>query len=787
MRRRFQPFVDGLSDWLINQRHLLFAIFAALTVVLGWSARHVQIDPGFQKFLPAKHPYMKTMMEYLDIFPDANQLLISLRWKGEGDIYNPEFMEELRKATDDVFFIPGVDRVNVSSIFTPNVRYIEITEQGFNGDVIVPARFTGSPDDMAKVRNNVEKCPQCIGLLVSKDGKAAMIRAAINERDPQTGKIDRMLYWNVAQSLASLREKYNHGNTEVNIIGFPMLLAAVLGGLIGVFKFFIYALAITVAMLYLYSRSVKLTLVALLVAVLPVLWLLGVLPLVGAGIDPMSILVPFLIFSIGVSHAVQMTSAWRYEVVAGASSIEASRASFRKLFIPGSVALLTNALGFAVIMFIDIPIVHELGITACIGVLLMVITNKMVLPIILTHVKLEQSSLERGRRLRSGFAQWLWWRVSASAEPRKALWVFAAWLLVLGVTTVASRSLLIGDTGRGFPELWPDSQVNRDTQQITSTFDISTDALGVIVEAKNFDGDSCLHYDVVNAVDRFETYMRGVDGVQSVLSVGGLGKMVIGAFNEGNPRWEALPRSDQALSAGSPAFEPALGFNTESCRAIKVMIFTRDHESATVSRVASAVEQFIAKDHTSGVVFRLGSGSIGVAAATNEAVAKAEAKMLLAIFAALTILCFITFRSYTAVLSVMLPLTMVSIFCNALMAKLGIGLKVATLPVVALGVGVGVDYGIYLFERIQHHMAHSSADFREAFHQAMLERGAASVFTSLTMSIAVGTWIFSQLKFQADMGLLLSFMFLVNMIGAIGMLPALGTWFNRCNGPTAKA
>src|SRR3569833_1058105 len=317
--KRFQPVVDGFSDWLIKHRHRLFLLFTAITVALGFSATRVQIDPGFVKMLPAEHPYMKTMMEYLDIFPDADQLLINLRWKGEGDIYNPEFKEELRKATDDVFFIPGVDRVNVSSIFTPNVRYIEITEQGFNGDVIVPARFTGSPEDMAKVRNNVEKCPQCIGLLVSKDAKAAMIRAAINARDPQTGKIDRMLYWNVAQSLAKLREKYDYGKIEVNIIGFPMILAAVLGGLIGVFKFFVYALLITVAMLYIYSRSVKLTLVALTVALLPVLWLLGVLPLIGAGIDPMSILVPFLLFSIGVSHAVQMTSAWRQEVLAGAA------------------------------------------------------------------------------------------------------------------------------------------------------------------------------------------------------------------------------------------------------------------------------------------------------------------------------------------------------------------------------------------------------------------------------------------------------------------------------------
>jgi predicted RND superfamily exporter protein len=99
-------------------------------------------------------------------------------------------------------------------------------------------------------------------------------------------------------------------------------------------------------------KDVKLTLVALVVAMMPVLWLLGTLPILGFGIDPLSILVPFLIFSIGVSHAVQMTKTWEREVVSGVDSLTAAKRSFAKLFIPGTLALLTNVLGFAVIMVI---------------------------------------------------------------------------------------------------------------------------------------------------------------------------------------------------------------------------------------------------------------------------------------------------------------------------------------------------------------------------------------------------------------------------------------------------
>ena len=777
--------VHKFADLLIGLRNVWSVVFVAATLFFGYSATKVQLDPGFLKLIPVQHEYMRTMMHYMKDFSGANTLLVNLRWKGEGDIYNPEFMKAMQEATDEVFFIPGINRTKVSSIFTPNTIYIEITEEGFNGEPVVPATFSATPEELERVRHNVGLSGQ-IGLIVANDGKSALVRADLQDYDPNApADQQRVDYWEVQKKLEEIRNKFEKGNVEVNIIGFARLLGDVIYGLIGVFAFFGLAFAITVALLYWYTRSARMTVTAVIVALLPVLWLIGILPLIGFGIDPMSILVPFLIFSIGVSHAVQMTNAWRQEVCAGASSVEAAHASFRKLFIPGAVALLTNALGFAVIMFIDIPIVHELGITACLGVLLMIITNKMILPIILTHLKLEESSVKQSTRSDSPRMARLWGSIARCADPRYSLWVFGACLVLLGVSTVLSRGLVIGDTGRGAPELRADSRYNYDDRVINQSYNIGTDVLTVIVEAPNFEGDSCLQYPVINLVDRFELFLNGVSGVQSVTSSAGIGKLVISSFNEGNPRMRALPRSQVGLSTGSKGFDPNLGINNESCRAIQVMIFMKNHEGATIAHVISEIKRFIALNPTEGVTMRLASGNVGVMAATIEAVSAAEVRMLLAIFGALTILCLITFRSWRAVLCVIVPLTIVSIFCNALMASLGIGLKVATLPVIALGVGVGVDYGIYLFERIQHHMRDEGVSFAAAFENAMRERGSAAVFTAITMAVAVGTWTLSALKFQADMGLLLSFMFLVNMLGAICLLPAMGSWLFRVTSPRA--
>ncbi|QEZ44570.1 efflux RND transporter permease subunit [Cupriavidus oxalaticus] len=769
---RLGRFVDACAGVLMHRRRLLLLLCLAVTVALGCSATRLRLDPGFNKMIPLQHPYMQVFTKYASTFSGANTVLVSLRWKGDGDIYNAAFMDKLRHATDEVFFIPGVDRSRVFSLFTPNVRYTEVTEAGFRGDVVVPGRFSGAPDELDKVRRNVARSGQ-IGRLVSNDLRSALIRAELRETDPATGKtID---YGSVARQLEKIRAQFSGEDVEVNIVGFAKLVGDVEEGIAGVMGFFALAFAVTALLLWLYTRSLRITVLALVVALLPVGWLLGLLPLLGYGIDPMSILVPFLIFSIGVSHAVQMTNAWKQEVVQGHSPLESANAAFRKLFIPGTVALLTNALGFMVIMRIEIDIVRELGITACLGVLLMIVTNKVFLPILLSYTRLEPSALARSQARRAQGGGGLWHKFGALARPAPALGVFVAALALLAAGAIESRGLKIGDVGSGAPELRADSRYNRDSASIVSQYNIGSDALTVVVEPTGFD-DGCLHYPVMSAVERFEMHMRGVSGVQSVVSVSSLAKVVIGAYNEGNPRWEALPRSAEGLSQGAKAYDPDNGMNTSNCQAIQVLIYTANHEGATIAHIVREIRRFTAADKTPNVAFRLAGGNIGVMAATNEAVEEAEVAMLLAIFGAITLLCLLTFRSWRAVLCIIVPLTLVSVLCNALMARLGIGLKVSTLPVITLGVGVGVDYGIYLYERIQHQIREEGQALPQAFAEAMRQRGSAALFTALTMCIGVGTWAFAALKFQADMGILLAFMFLVNLFGAVSLLPALAAW-----------
>ncbi|WP_273452921.1 efflux RND transporter permease subunit [Nevskia ramosa] len=776
--------IQGLSNLLFNNRALMLAIFAALTVFLAWSASGLKVDAGFKKMIPLEHPYMKTFTDYEQTFGGANRIIVALiREPVEGQtttIFDKAFMADLKAATDDLFYIKGVDRPTVQSLFTPNVRFIEIVEGGFAGGNVIPATFQGEPEDLETVRRNVQKAG-LVGRLVSNDLHGALIRADLLDVDPETG--EKLNYPRIAAELETLRAKYQKDGITVHIIGFAKAVGDITDGAKGVIAFFLIAFVITALLLLWYTKSAKLTGVALVCALLPVLWLLGSLPLAGYGIDPLSILVPFLIFSIGCSHAVQMTNAWKDAIADGFDSTDASRFAFSQLFIPGTLALVTNALGFLVIMLIEIDIVRELGITATLGVSLMIVTNKMVLPILLTYLRIDQKTLDAKQAQEKSFEP-IWRACSHFAERRTAVWAIAGSVVLLVVGFALARGQKVGDLGSGLPELREDSRYNRDNAAITNNFKIGVDVISIVVQTHDIDG-ACTDHRVMDAMDAFEWKMKNVAGIASAISLPGMAKIVNAGFNEGSLRWRVLARNRDVLAQAVTPIDTGTGLLNSDCSAMQMLFFTSDHQGETLAHIVQSVKDWNLEFHSPSsefkaiaplVEFKLASGNAGVMAATNEAVEEADKHELAAIFGAITLMCLLTFRSFGATLCIILPLALVSLLNNALMAVLGIGLKVSTLPVVALGVGVGVDYGIYLYDRIEVHLHHGKR-LTEAFFIALKERGAAAAFTAVTMSLGVATWAFSALKFQADMGLLLSFMFLVNMLGALILLPSLLAFF----------
>ncbi|MGB5391890.1 MAG: MMPL family transporter [Thermoanaerobaculia bacterium] len=765
--------INRLQNLIFGNRRLVVAIFALMTAFMAFQASNLRIDAGFAKLLPLEHEYMKTYVEYRDAFGGANRVVIAIRAR-DGDIFTPKFFEVLQQVTDAVVFIPGVDRTRVMSLFTPNVRFTEVVEDGISGGNVIPDDFEMNDEGLAKVRANLLKSAY-VGRLVANDFSSALVVASLLEIDPTTG--ERLDYLNVADQLEEVRQKYSNHEVGVefdyHIIGFAKVIGDIASGVARVVLFFLVAFFITAVFVYLYSQSAKLTLIVVGCSLIAVIWQLGLVTLLGFGIDPMSILVPFLIFAIGVSHGVQMVSAFRAEVYEGSNSLDAAKIGFRKLIIPGSIALLSDTIGFITIMLIKIRMIQEMAITASLGVAVIILTDLVLVPVLLSYVNLDEK-YETKLRTRASKMDNLWSVLAKVAAPRPAaiIVLVAAALFALGGWK--ATQIKIGDLHRGVPELRADSQYNIDTEVITKHFSIGVDVITVIVESEP---EACTRHDLMTTIDRFEWHMRNVPGVQSVLGIATVAKIISAGWNEGSLKWRVLPRNPSTMAQAVTYIDTSTGLLNSDCSVMPVYIYSQDHKAETIDRIVSAVKDYRELYGSDEVKFRLATGNVGVMAATNETVSTAQFPMLMWIFAAIIVLCLITFRSLRATLCIVLPLALVSILAYALMTILEIGLKISTLPVVALGVGIGVDYGIYIYARLRSILAEGEG-LQEAYRDTLRLTGSGVIFTGFTLAMGVATWIFSPLKFQADMGILLTFMFLVNMLGAIVLLPALAYWLH---------
>ncbi|WP_081801408.1 RND family transporter [Herminiimonas sp. CN] len=756
---------------LFNHRILLVVLCLIITAVLGYQARGLKLNAAFEKMIPAKHPYI---VNYLankgQLAGLGNTLRIAVESKN-GTIFDAAYLETVRKINDEVFLYPGVDRPFMKSLWTTATRWTGVTEDGLDGGPVIPEDYDGSAKSLAQVRLNVERSGE-IGQLVAANYKSSIVLVPLQDKNAETGEL--IDYHTLSQRLEQLRQKYETENVKLHITGFAKVVGDLIDGLQQVLLFFAGAIAICTGVLYWYTRCLRSTMLVVLCSMIAVVWLLGLLPTLGYELDPYSILVPFMVFAIGMSHGAQKMNGIMQDIGRGTHKLVAARYTFRRLIVAGITALLADAVGFAVLMVIDIKVIQDLAVTASIGVAVLIFTNLVLIPILLSYTGVDAKAAQRslkselmdkmdGQHRKHPF----WAFLDLFTRPKWARIAIVS-ATILGVIGFAiSLQLKIGDTDPGAPELRPNSRYNIDNAYMVANYAASSDTYVVMVKTPQF---HCGHYNTLLEVNALEWQLQQLPGVESTNSLATLAKRSAAGMNEGSLKWYEIPRSQEMLNAIITRAPREL-FN-QNCDLLTIYVSLKDHKADTLDRVVQTFEAFAAKHNNAELRFLSAAGNAGIEAATNIVVKRANVQMLLLVYAAVIVLAFITFRSWRAVICAVLPLMLTSVLCEALMVYLNIGVKVATLPVIALGVGIGVDYALYVLTvtlaRLREGMSLS-----EAYYKALLFTGRVVVLTGVTLGLAVATWAFSPIKFQADMGILLAFMFVWNMLGALILLPAL--------------
>ena len=764
----FDPNAGSFIERLIfNYRWVVLLLCAVITLFLGFQISKLQLGASFEKIIPQQHPYIQNFNRHQNDLTGLGDVVRIAVHNPDGNIYDRNYMETLRQINDEVFLLPGVNRSQMKSLWTPATRWVGVTEFGLEGGPVIPDGYDGSPASLDQLAANIARSGE-VGQLVAEDYRSSVLLVPLLAQTADGQPLD---YTVLGRQLEDLRERYQAQGVNIHITGFAKLVSDLIDGVSAVMVFFAVTLVLALLLIYWFTRCWRSTLLVIGVSLIAVICLLGLLPTLGYVLDPYSILVPFLVFAIGLSHALQKTNGIMQDIGRGMDKLMAARQTFRRLFLVGVTALLSDTVGFAVLLIIDIGAIQQLAIAASLGVGLLILTNLVLLPVLLSYTgvsdKAVQRSLKIEARIQSGDKHPLW-RLLDIFTRRNWATGSIAMALLLGVGAFSiSTQLKIGDLDPGAPELRKNSTYNRDVAFLNEAYGASSDVMAVMVETP---GGTCAAYDTLNKVDALEWQLRQLDGVESTNTLSLLNRRMLAGLSEGSPKWYEFNPNQQMLNMITSSVPR--GLYNDACSLLTLYIYLRDHEAETLTRVVEHVEAFAAANNTEEVQFLLAAGTAGIEAATNIVVKQAWNRMLLMVYGAVFLLCLVTFRSWRASLVAMLPLFLVSLLTEAMMVLLGIGVKVATLPVIALGVGVGVDYALYILS-IMLTCLRTGQTLSEAYYRALTMTGKVVMLIGATLSLGVITWIFSPIKFQADMGLLLAFMFLGNMVAALILLPAL--------------
>ncbi|VVO80542.1 hypothetical protein PS893_01763 [Pseudomonas fluorescens] len=783
-----------LERLIFNNRLLVVLTCLIVTVVLSYfAATGLTLNASFEKMIPQSQPYIKNYLENRQALRGLGNTVRVVVENTDGDIYDPKYLEVLKQVNDTLFLTPGVDRAWIKSLWTPAVRWTEVTEEGFRGGPVMPDSYNGSASGVEQLRLNIARSG-IIGSLVGNNFKSSMIVVPLLEKDPVTGAaidyhhFSRMLeeqlrdkFEFAGSSAVHLAGEEGKGPIKIRVIGFAKLVGDLIDGLMLIMMYFGAAALIATAIIFGFTRCVRSTALVILCSVVAVVWQLGLITLFGYALDPFSILVPFLVFAIGVSHGAQKMNGIMQDVGRGTHQLVAARYTFRRLFLAGLTALLADAVGFAVLMLIDIPVIQDLAVTASIGVAVLIFTNLVLLPVLLSYWGVSPKAAARSLRQESqelkgkGLGN-VWSLLDRFTERRWAtVAVVVAGLLAVGGFMVSTQ-LKIGDLDPGAPELRADSRYNRDNAYITANYSLSSDQFAVMVKTAS---EGCLKYETLVEADRLGWLLQQQPGVQTTVSLVNAVRQITAGSYEGNPKMLTVARNQNVLNYGAQQASvnnPEL-FDSD-CSMMPVIAYLSDHKAETLDHVVKVADQFAREHSNDDRKFMLAAGSAGIEAATNIVVRDANRTMLFYVYGAVIVLCFITFRSWRAVVVAVVPLMLTSILCEALMVWLGMGVKVATLPVIALGVGIGVDYALYLLS-VQLAQQRAGLSLTEAYKNSVAFTGKVVALVGITLAAGVITWAWSPIKFQADMGILLTFMFIWNMVGALVLIPALSHFLLR--------
>ncbi|HKX94536.1 MAG TPA: MMPL family transporter [Methylibium sp.] len=754
-----------LFEALIEQRRWVIAVVMILTAAMAWMAAHVEVKTVFSDLLPKNHPYVAVNQKFKATFGGSNMVSIMLETE-QGDIFDPKVLAKVQKLTVGLQQVDSIDTYQIVSIASKKVKEVRASTEGVESRPIMWPELPKTAEEIATLKEAVLNNSLIYGPYVSMDMKATLITADFLDGD--------INYSKAFDQIMTLVKEAEGDGVMVRVVGEPVLYGWVNYYLDETILIFFAAIASLVLILLLITRTWHGTLLPLLAGVISAIWALGAAELMGFHLDPLVIVVAFLITAQAISNSVQLISRYDDEIARGASSSRAAAlASAKNLFKPSMLAIVADAGCVLVVALTPIPMLEKISYIGTVWILSIFVSALLMTPVMLSFFKGGQRPVHPVN-IRPVLDAIL----GACAGVVTTRWRYA----VLGLSAIVfavsgwyAFNLKVGDANPGSPILWPDSSYNRDATDINRQFQ-GSDRMFVVVAGK--EKGAMREPEVLDSMASFQRYMESQPEVGGSISLADILPQVRRVLREGNPMYAELGRD--ANENGELTYMFVSGsdpgdmdrYADADAQNGAVTLFFRDHQGETIRTAVARVQEYVANNPIEKAEYLLAGGLVGVLAAVNEVILAGQIEAIALALLVLVVCCTVTYRSTVAGVFFMIPVMLSNTITFSYMALNDIGMNINTLPVVALGIGLGVDYTFYIVDGIREELHHSS-DVEAAILKSLRSAGRGVLITALTLITSVGLWSFSSLRLQADMGLLIALWLFISAFSALFIMPAI--------------
>lgn len=762
---RVSHFFHKLDVGLFNHPRIILGLILGLTIFFAAQIPGVRMYSDFADQLPQSHPYIQLHNEIKDNFGGANVIIVGVEVK-DGDIFTNETLHLVNDVTQAVDSLPGVNHNLVASLTHRTTRQVWLTEMGnINSDPYFnsqdPPLTTGQ---LEQLRKDIVANPQVYGPLVSPDMKTALVKAQLNE-----GMLD---YEVTFAQLQELRQKYAQNDITIYATGQPVLVGWAYYYKDQIFQILAFTALIMLALLIFHFRTAYGVFIPLAGVLVSTIWGIGIISLFGYNLDPLGLVIPFLISARAMSHGIQLVERYYAELNEDEDSKTAARRTFESLFRPGSLGVVSDAIGLLLISIGSIPLNTKLAHYSSLWAACIIITVLIAVPLLLSilpkprvtdlHQSVLRQVAEAGGDLVSRF-------------PKQIL--IAALVIVTGGAYLASH-VTIGESEPGSPILYRDHDYNISSKAINESFP-GSEELYIVAEHEVEGGMK--RPEVLLALEDLERHMMLDPEVGGAKGIPDLIKQVNRLLHNDDPRWQQIPKDEAYVGglmftymASSPIPGALKEFTDPASQIANIVFFYKDHQGETIRRAIHTAKEWIAEneDKVDGLKIRLAGGTIGVTAAMNEAAFDTNKIVLPLVFTLIFFSVMIFYGSFQAGFMMFVAMLFATTLTYAYMGVVEVGININTVPIIAVGVGVGIDYSIYMMDRVREEMIRRG-NLEDAVRHALSTTGLAITFTAMTLIAGIIMWIFlSDLRFQADAALLLSVMVVLNGLAALWIVPS---------------